>query len=605
MSSLFTPDELRNVAFMMEATATIVDQSTGNVIPYDPDKVAPHLQRSMLDYVSNTPKDINGFNKWLVVLGPRQCGKSMCAALALYYYCAFRPGSTAAIIADLKERAEELFRYIVNNHTHLHEQVRPITIPNRESRQLTFDAQMGGKIKALSAESGNLGIGRALDFTQLSELPFMADAAGLWNGLYPAIVNRAEASLIMESTPAPMSKPSAAWYRDMCMSARQEGGRMDFLFAPFYSSILCERAWDPSNTLEAHEQVMLNQFGPKNGEPLSAPKEWRYLTLENIAFMREVIRDDAEVRRHPELFRVFYPTDPTTCWVQAGGGAIPASILEKHLARVVVPWNPKQGYQEYQEPNAAAQYVIGVDPAGLGGGDQASFQVLEVWADTWTQVACFASNMNDPYAVARRIIETANRYNNATVIVENNGNGLATIMPLQAATDRDGTILKDERGNEKRYHLKNLYYHQLAGNAGIRPGIPASGKTKQEALNYTIDALLDCLVIRDDMTLDQLLSYNRDAETQASEKWGILNPGRSMQGRRDKHHWDRVSALGWAIYAARSMPIRTRPKTAVEVQEEISSIEEKILNQDYMRADRREWLEKRDKRHRRSKRRSK
>lgn len=585
----------------MEATATIVDQSTGEVIAYDPDKVAPYLQRSILDYVSNTPKDSNGFNKWLVVLSSRQVGKSMCAALALYYYCAFRPGSTAAIIADHKERAEELFRYINNNHTHLSEEVRPVTIPNRESRQLTFDAKVGGKIKALSAESGNLGIGRALDFTQLSELPFMADAAGLWNGLYPAIVNRAEASLIMESTPAPMSKPSAAWYRDMCMSARQDGGRMDFLFAPFYSSVLCERRWDKSWTLEDHELQLLNQFGPKNGEPISNPKEWRYLTLENIAFMREVIRDDAEVRRHPELFRVFYPTDPTTCWVQAGGGAIPTHALTKHLGRIVVPWKPVKGYQEYEAPNAGAIYVIGVDPAGLGGGDQASFQVLELWGDEWKQVACFASNMNDPYTVARTVIETAARFNDATVIVENNGNGLATIMPLQAATEADGTILKDSQGNEQRYFLRNLYYHKLAGRADARAGIPASGKTKQESLNYLIDALMGPLVIRDELTLEQLQSYNRDAETAASEKWEILNPGRSMRGRRDKHHWDRVSALGWAVYAARRMPVRYKPKTAEQVQEEIRSVEEKIQNQDYLRADRRKWLEDRNRRHRRGK----
>ena len=589
------------MAFMMEATATIVDQSTGDVVPYDPDKVAPHLQRSLLNYVSNTPKDDNGFNKWLVVLGSRQCGKSMVSALALYYHTAFRPGSTAAIIADLKERAEELFRYIINNHKYLAEEVRPATIPNRESRQLTFDERMGGKIKALSAESGNLGIGRALDFTQLSELPFMADAAGLWNGLYPAIVNRAEASLIMESTPAPMSKPSAAWYRDMCMAARQEGGRMDFLFSPFYASILCERKWNKSWHLEDHEHELLNQFGPKNGEPISAPKQWRYLTLENIAFMREVLRDDAEVRRHPELFRVFYPTDPTTCWVQAGGGAIPSHALTRHLTRIVVPWKPVKGYQEYESPEASAIYVIGVDPAGLGGGDQASFQVLKLWADEWTQVACFASNMHDPYTVARTVIETAKRFNDATVIVENNGNGLATIMPLTAATDSGGTIIRNSQGTEKRYHLKNLYYHKLAGNAGVRAGIPASGKTKQEALNYTIDALMDKLVIRDELTLEQLQSYNRDAETAASEKWGILNPGRSMRGRRDKHHWDRVSALGWAIYAARVMPVRFRPKTADEVQAEIRSVEEKILNQDYMRADRRKWLEDRNRRHRRGK----
>jgi hypothetical protein len=587
---MFTEAELSDPGFMLEATGTLVDQSTGQVIPYDVDRVAPFLQRRILQYVRSPPKDENGFNRWLVVLSSRQVGKSLCSALALYYHVAYRQGATAAIIADKKERAEELFRYVTNCHNNMPDEIKPQTIPNRESRQLTFDH--GGKLKTLSAESGNLGIGRALDFTQLSELPFMADAAELWNGLYPAVVNRAEAALILESTPAQMSKPSAAWYRDMCMSARQDGGRFDFLFAPFYSSLLNERKWQPDWSLEKHEIDLLDRFGPKNGEPVSNPKEWRYLTLENIAFMRQVMRDDAEVRRFPELFRVFYPTDPVTCWVQQGGGAIPTHVLEKHLSSVLVPWMPKQGYQEYEAPEAGAQYVIGVDPAGLGGGDQASFQVIKVYSDEWSQVACFASNLYDPLQVARKVIEVASRYNDAKVIVENNGAGLATIIPLQEATLKTGRIFIDEFGNESRYHLKNLFYYRLSGKAKERPGIPATGKTKGEALNYLIDALMDRLVLRDQLTVEQLQSYNRDSETAASEKWGILHPASTMKGRREKHHWDRVSALGWAIYAARQMPTRSKPKTPEEIQDEVRSIEEKIQNQDYLRADRREWLDK-------------
>ncbi len=554
----FTEEELKDPGFMLEATGSLVDQSTGEIIPYNSDRVAPYLQRKILEYVKQPPKDSNGFNRWLVVLSSRQVGKSLCSALALYYHVAYRAGASAAIIADRKERAEELFRYVTNCHNNMPEEVRPQTIPNRESRQLTF--AHGGKLKTLSAESGNLGIGRALDFTQLSELPFMADAAGLWNGLYPAVVNRAEASLILESTPAHMSKPSAAWYRDMCMSARQDGGRFDFLFAPFYSSLLNERQWAPGDTLEGHEIKLLDRFGPKGGAPVSNPGEWRYLTLENIAFMREVMRDDAEVRRHPELFRVFYPTDPVTCWVQQGGGAIPGHVLEKHLSRPTVPWRPSEGYQEYENPEAGAQYVIGVDPAGLGGGDEAAFQVLKIWDDEWAQVATFASNLNDPLKVARKIVETAKRYNDAVVIAENNGAGLATIIPLQEATRSEGRWFVDAFGKEQKYFLKNLYYHKLAGKAQERPGIPATSRTKAEALNYLIDALMDKLKIRDQLTLEQLQSYNRDSEVAASEKWGILNPTSTMRGRREKHHWDRVSALAWAIYAARQMAVRYKPK---------------------------------------------
>jgi hypothetical protein len=143
---------------------------------------------------------------------------------------------------------------------------------------------------------------------------------------------------------------------------------------------------------------------------------------------------------------------------------------------------------------------------------------------------------------------------------------------LQEATLKTGRIFIDEFGNESRYHLKNLFYYRLSGKAKERPGIPATGKTKGEALNYLIDALMDRLVLRDQLTVEQLQSYNRDSETAASEKWGILHPA--------------------AIYAARQMPTRSKPKTPEEIQDEVRSIEEKIQNQDYLRADRREWLDK-------------
>ena len=564
---MITDSQLLSPGYMLEATGTLLDQTTDTMIPYDVNRVAPYLQRKILDYVDNPPRDADGFTKWLVVLASRQVGKSVCSALALYYYVAYRPNTYAAIITDTKERSEDLFRAINACHDEMEGSgYRSQSIPNRESRQITFKHH--GKIRTLSAEQSNVGIGRAMSFGHLSELPFMPDAAGLWNGLYPAIVNRKNAPLIMESTPAQMSKPSAQWYQDMCISARTGEGRMDFLFAPFFSSLLNERTWLKDWTLEKAEIDMLDRFGPKHGEPISAPGQWRYLTLENLAFRRHAIMNDAEIKRHPDLFKVFYPTDTVTCWQQAGGAAIPAHALRRHLERILVPWTPHNGYQEYEDPKPGALYAIGADPAGWMGGDQASFQVLELWGDEWIQVAEFSSNTVLPVDFARKIIEVAERFNDAQVIVENNGVGLATLQMLELAMAPEGTIMRDEFGQEKRYHLKHLYYHVLAGGAGQKPGIPASSSTNKRGLAYLIDALMDNLTLRSELLVAQLQTYGLDKEVRASEKWDIINPGKVQRGRREKHHWDRVSSLIWTCYLARSMPQRYRPASAEKVAAE-------------------------------------
>jgi hypothetical protein len=372
-----------------------------------------------------------------------------------------------------------------------------------------------------------------------------------------------------------MSQPSAEWYRDMCAEARRGQGRFDFLFAPFFSSLLNERKWKKGWTLSVEEQRLLDKHGPQGSQPPSAPGEWRYLTLENLAFRREVMQGDPEIRRNPDLFNVFFPSDPITCWVQPGAAAIPMHALERHLRGVVTPWIGEV-YQEYADPDQNALYVIGVDPAKGTGGDQASFQVLEVWGDSWEQVAVFSSNETDSATLARIIIEKAEHWNNAHVIVENNGVGVGVLTHLELATNPEGTVMRDEVGNENRYYLKNLYYHTLATKAGQVAGVPAGARTNAEALAGLVDALMDRIVIRDAETLDQLQTYRRDKEIESSDKWTIMNPGRVARGRRRKHHWDRVSALTWAVYLARTMPSRYRPKTEAEKEKERQTLDEEM-----------------------------
>jgi hypothetical protein len=136
--------------------------------------------------------------------------------------------------------------------------------------------------------------------------------------------------------------------------------------------------------------------------------------------------------------------------------------------------------------------------------------------------------------------------------------------------------MRDEVGNENRYYLKNLYYHTLATKAGQVAGVPAGARTNAEALAGLVDALMDRIVIRDAETLDQLQTYRRDKEIESSDKWTIMNPGRVARGRRRKHHWDRVSALTWAVYLARTMPSRYRPKTEAEKEKERQTLDEEM-----------------------------
>lgn len=559
-----------NVAWTLTTFGSVLDQSTSQMVTFDPNRVAPDLQNTILRFVADTPRDADGNKLWLDVLGPRQSGKSVTTVLALKMRTAYNNGVYSATIADNKDRAEDLFRAAMMCHMHMDDAVRAPTIPNRESRQITY--QHGGKYKTLSVGGNMVGIGRAYDNLHISEPVFASGIAEAWNGILPAIINRQESCVIRECTPGPMHMPGAEWYKDECASSRMGRGRSRFVFCPYFGSLLNQRTWNPDWVLEKEEIALLEKFGPKDGN-LSNPADWRHLTLENLAFRREVLNNDSEVRRNPELFLVFYPTDPVTCWQQVGGGAIPYHALERHLAGELEQWNKGDTYKRYKDTvDPVAPHVIGVDPAGWMGGDQASYQALEVWADEWVHVSEYSSNQVDPPTFAREIIKEAERLNDAFVIVENNGVGLAVCSILEMATSPSGVVLKDENGEERRYHLKNLYYHQLAGSAGNKPGIPAGAKTNAEGLTSLVDAFMDKLITKSAELLNQCISYKRDKEVAESEAWKIINPGKTQDKRRAKHHWDRVSAMVWACYMARQVPQRfkaTRPENLEARREEL------------------------------------
>jgi len=79
-------------------------------------------------------------------------------------------------------------------------------------------------------------------------------------------------------------------------------------------------------------------------------------------------------------------------------------------------------------------------------------------------------------------------------------------------------------------------------------------------------------VLNDMENCDQLQTYRRDKEVDSADKWKILNPGKVLNKRRRKHHWDRVSALSLACVAAMQTRQRFKPKTEVEEKEVVQRL---------------------------------
>ena len=538
------PDEkealaaLRDPAVSLRAYAQIIDQKTGREQTFNPFAITEKLQATILSYYSDPPKTEMGQAKWLTLLGYRQGGKSLTSELCGYVKAAYTPGYDHVCIADNKDRAEYLHRRVHLTHNRWPEMVRAATVPNREVRQMTFDH--GGKMRILSGESGAVGIGQSPDSFHGSELPYWRNAGHQFSMIYPSMINRDHSQVLLESTPAPMVEPSSEWWRDQCRDAKMGLGRWVYAFFPFWDGKLNQREWPSNLAMDLEEIRLLDKYGHMG------------LKREHLAFRRLMLDTDAEIRRNPDLFRVYYPFDDITCWIASTGSVFHASLLKKHQDSDLTQWEAP--FMEYEVPEPGATYVMGVDPAGYAARDHASFQVLKVFDGEWTQVATFGG-ITDPVVFSKTIDKVGRRYNNALAVVESNGVGVATLALLE----------------EMSY--PNLFYEKP-----YKPGLAATSKSVPMMLSYLQDALKDELILRDEDTVSQLGSYRDDKRVERSPTAEMLHASKSGR-RRDRHHWDKISALQLACYAARYAPRRYKNAGSPEGLENVLLFKDMTYNQ--------------------------
>ena len=504
---------------LLRAYGQIQDQATGMPVAYDPFRITNNLQSTILSYYGKPPKTEHGQTKWLVLLGYRQGGKSLTSELVAYAKTAYTQGLDHVCIADTRERAEYLHKRVHYTHSRWPDALRTKTAATREVRQLSFDEKVGGKMRVMSGESGSVGIGQSPDSFHGSELPFWSDPEGQFSLIYPSMINRDRSLMLLESTPL----HAGDWWHDQCMDAKRGSGRWVYAFFPFWDGKLNVRPWHKGERMTNEEVSLMHRYGDLG------------LTRENLAFRRFVMNTDVQIRRDPELFRVFYPFDDVSCWITTARAIFRESMLEKHRKRKMEKWSPP--YLEYESPEPGAMYVVGVDPAGHAARDHAAFQVLKVYEGEWTQVACFADH-SDPIDFTRKMLEVAERFNRALVVIESNGVGAATIAL------------------SKQAEYGNLYYEKP-----YKAGLTSTGKKLEEMVGWLQDALMEELIINDDDTFSQLCSYRHDKRTETTVVSEMLK-GQIGAKRRSRHHWDKISALQMAIVGARRLPSRSKSTEA-------------------------------------------
>jgi len=176
-----------------------------------------------------------------------------------------------------------------------------------------------------------------------------------------------------------------------------------------------------------------------------------------------------------ETLQQEYPTTWQEAFVSSGGKFFPIEMLGYQMTRRGVNIGDWSFYVPY---NKKHRYVMGVDPSGGVGGDNAVIEVID--ANTGEQVAEYVSDRTTPDQLALECVMYAKKFGDALIVPEINNHGLAFVVKckelnytnIYARTtfDKDTDKEKAELGFLTTKNTKPLILYALSfalGEMGI------------------------------------------------------------------------------------------------------------------------------------------
>ena len=371
-------------------------------------------------------QDYNAY-RFNIILKGRQLGISTVTAAYAAWLILFRKEKNILVIATKLSTAGNLVKKVKFMIKSLPPwlQIADISIDNRNS----FELSNGSQIKA-SSTSGDAGRSEALSLLIVDEAAHVDGLDELWKGLYPTLSTGGRC--IALSTPNGIGN----WFYRMYSDAEAE-------LNDFHTTML---PWDvhPDRDQEWFE------------------KETRNMTKKEIAQELEC------------------------SFLSSGETVIDAEYLEWVFSNIQEPLY-RDGFDRnlwiWQEYDPSSKYFISVD---VSRGDGEDYSAFHVWNVTTNEIVAEYQGKLAIDMYANVVHQTATRYGNCLVVVENNNIGFMLIDKLK----------------ELRY--SNLYYSKnnefidplIAENVnGAAPGFSTSSKTRPLIITKMEEMVRNQLVI--------------------------------------------------------------------------------------------------------------
>ena len=343
-----------------------------------------------------------------IVLKARQMGITTWCAARFFMKTITQPGTLTLEVAHTQEAAEEIFRIIYRFLEWLPEELRQgmLRTSRANTRQLAFP-ELDAQYRVVSAGERNAGRGMTVQNLHCSEVArWPGDAAETLAGLRAALTPGAE--VILESTPEGIG---GCFYDEW--QRADETGTVKHFFPWWMEPEYRAGAVDEADWTEEERTLQL-RYG---------------LTAEQIGYRREV---RANFRG---LARQEYAEDEESCFLASGESVFELKSIEARLldAPEAIERQDNGEMEVWLPPIAGRKYLLAVDPAGGGSeGDYSAIEILDL--ETAMQCAEYAGHVGG-LELAEKLVEIAERYCDAWIVVERNNHGNGVLAYLERIAD--------------------------------------------------------------------------------------------------------------------------------------------------------------------------
>lgn len=416
----------------------------------------------------------------VIILKARQQGLSTYVGGYLYFTASQNKARKALVITHHSDSTRALFDMTKRYHQNVPDILKPST-KYSSRRELSFDVLDSSYIVA-TAGGEAIARGETLQLVHASELAFWpkSSAAETWNGLIQAVPNTPGTAVFVEST----ANGATGVFHTMWQNAVSGTNGFIPVFIPWFT--------DP----EYRETV--TQGFERTPEEIELAEKYE-LDDEQLMFRRRKIAQNGI-----DLFRQEFPSYPEEAFLTTGRPVFNpeqlAGLLEEtrdvqqRLALESDEWvdNARGELTVFKKHDEGERYIIGADVAmGVRNGD---FSVAQVLDSKKRQVATWRGQVHPDY-FSEILYALGEYYNEAFIIVENNGHGILTCTRL---------------GKDLNYpnFYTEVQHDKLTDRETVKLGFSTTAKTKPLIIDQLRAAMRENeLELNDKTTIREMLTY--------------------------------------------------------------------------------------------------